>query len=102
MHTAYLFEVALPGQAGGSWGGAWPAAPLAHPVGVVAEQAWHDGLAQHQAIYEELLASPEWAGARERPAPSERLLSARELTRDLAGWAPPQPGALRADNYLIA
>ena len=103
MYTAYFFEVALPGPAGGLWGGAWPAAYQIYPVGTVAEnQAWHDELARHQAIYEELLASPEWAGARERPTPKQRPLSVRELTRDLAGWAPPQPGALRVGNSSFA
>lgn len=103
MHTAYYFKVALPGQAGGLQVGAWPAAPLTHQVGVVAEkQAWPNVLAQHQAIYEELLASPEWAGASEQPAPNQRPLSARELSRDLVGWAPPQSGALQAGNSFIA
>ena len=103
MHTAYFFEVALPGPAGGSRGLAGLAAHQTHQVGTIAEnQAWHDVLAQHQAIYEELLASPEWAGTNERPAPTQRPLSVRELTRDLAGWAPPQPGALRAGNSSIA
>lgn len=56
---------------------------------------WHDELARYQAIYEELLTSPEWAG---EPGqlfrPDQQPLSVRALTRDLAGWSPPQCGAL--------
>lgn len=41
---------------------------------------WHDELARHQAIYEEL--------------PGRQRRSALALTRDLAGWSPPQPYGL--------
>lgn len=56
---------------------------------------WTDELTRQQAIYEELLASPEWAGQPKPPALLPGQSSVRRLTRDLAGWSPPQPGALR-------
>lgn len=56
---------------------------------------------QQQVIYDELLASPEWAASGQRPVgePGPDSLCAHELTRDLAGWAPPQAGALRGGRH---
>jgi len=91
-HTAYSFGSALPGQVGSAWGEARRAATPPRPA-QPAPQGWSDALTQYQAIYEELLASPEWGGPDERPAPGQLPLSACDLTRELAGWSPPQPGA---------
>ncbi|MGI4872076.1 MAG: hypothetical protein ACRYFX_12965 [Janthinobacterium lividum] len=58
-------------------------------------RVWADDLDQYQAIYEELLISSEWAGERGQLfVPDQQRLSVRALTRDLAGWSPPQPVAL--------
>lgn len=54
-------------------------------------QNWDAILARQQAIYDELVASHELAGARRRAAYFRRP-TARELTRDLAGWTRPAPG----------
>lgn len=86
MRTAFFSDYQLPGQAG-RWLLPRSAADRR------ATQNWPDELMRHQAIYEELLASPDWAGqaAPPKPAPRQRAPSARDLTRDLAGWSPPPP-----------
>ncbi|MGI4874627.1 MAG: hypothetical protein ACRYFX_26015 [Janthinobacterium lividum] len=86
MRTAYFSDYQLPGQAG-RWLLPRSAADRQ------ATQNWQDALTRHQAIYEELLASPDWAdqAASPKPAPRQRTPSARDLTRDLAGWSLPQP-----------
>lgn len=95
MRIAYFFSYQLPGQAG-SWLLPRSAADQLALKSLAFAQAqnWQDELTRHQAIYEELLASPDWAGqaAPPRPAPRQRTPSARDLTRDLAGWSLPQPG----------
>ncbi len=59
-------------------------------------QDWNDGLTQLQTLYEEQLAS-QWLECRTPIlAGSPQELSAREITRDLAGWGPPQARALSA------
>jgi hypothetical protein len=95
MRIAYFFNYQLPGQEG-SW--LVPGSAVDHlapkSLAFAQAQSWQDELTRHQAIYEELLASPDWAGqaAPPRPAPRHRAPSARALTRDLAGWSLPQPG----------
>lgn len=95
MRIAYFFNYQLPGQAG-SWLVPGSNADLRAPksLAFAHAQRWQDELSRHQAIYEELLASPDWAGqaAPPTPAPRQRAPSARDLTRDLAGWSLPQPG----------
>lgn len=91
MRTAYFSDYQLPDQAG-RWLLSRSAAD--HRATQGQAQNWADELTRHQAIYEELLASPDWAGPAARPAPTrrQRAPSVRDLTRDLAGWSPPQPG----------
>lgn len=84
MRTVYFSDYQLPGQAS-SWLLHRPAADCRTTLN------WPDELMRHQAIYEELLASPDWAN-QAAPAPRQRPPSARDLTRDLAGWSLPQPG----------
>lgn len=84
MRTVFFSNYQLPGLAG---------------TGLLSGQAppqardWQDELTRHQAIYEELLTSPDWTdhAAPRSPAPLQRALSARDLTCDLAGWSLPQP-----------
>lgn len=92
MQIAYSSEGMLPGQAG--------VLQLLHQSSAYQQEpsltkSPHDRLAQQQAIYEELLASQELTLERERPAlkTRSRPLSAREMTRDLAGWTVPRTGA---------
>lgn len=51
-------------------------------------QGWDAILDQQQAIYEEIVTSHQRAGAA-RKAAAKRQPTARELTRELAGWSPP-------------
>lgn len=51
-------------------------------------QKWDTIMTQQQEIYEELIASRELPTERLGPKASRRLISVRELTRDLAGWTP--------------
>lgn len=101
MRIAYFFNYQLPGQVG-SW--LVPGSNADHQAPKNSDfaqaQRWQDELARHQAIYEELLASPDWAGqaAPPTPAPRQRTPSARDLTRDLAGWSLPQLGTRTAAN----
>ncbi|MVN78851.1 hypothetical protein GO988_21175 [Hymenobacter sp. HMF4947] len=90
MRTAYFSDYLLPGQAG-RWLVPRSAAEPQATQGQTPH--WPDELTRHQAIYEELLASPDWAGQpTPPPAPRQRTPSVRDLTRDLAGWSLPQPG----------
>ncbi|GAA4493162.1 hypothetical protein GCM10023172_01370 [Hymenobacter ginsengisoli] len=94
MRIAYFSDYQLPVQAG-----RWrilPGSAVDRRAGQA--QDWQDELTRHQVIYEELLANSEWASnsVPPTPAPRQRALSARDLTRDLAGWSPPQPGGWRA------
>ena len=87
MRPAYSADYQLPAPAG-RWLLPGPAAvPWATPP-------WPDELTRHQAIYEELLTSPDWASlaAPGNSPPRQRSPSARDLTRDLAGWSLPTPG----------
>jgi len=76
----------LPGASGAELPG-WSYGPEVR--GPLAAPAWGSGLARQQAVYEELLATHELP-APERPQHSP---SARQIARDLPGWAPPQFGA---------
>ncbi|GAB3585364.1 hypothetical protein [Hymenobacter daeguensis] len=67
---------------------AQPARPYAFP------QHWDAIVARQQEIYEELLASHELPTGRPGPRAARRPASARELTRDLAGWTPQMGAAL--------
>ena len=88
MRITYFSDYQLLGQAG-KWLLPRPTADLWATQDQA--QTYQDELMRHQAIYEELLASPEWAGQAAPPsrAPRQRALSARDLTRDLVGWSPP-------------
>jgi hypothetical protein len=94
MHLAHSPNYMLPGQNQTLlllyWAAAYQQAQAS-----VQGRVWPDELAQYQAIYEELLTSPEWAGERGQLfIPDQQRLSVRALTRDLAGWSPPQSSAL--------
>jgi hypothetical protein len=63
-------------------------------------QTWDVLLARQQEIYEELIASRELVSERQPagPKPSRKPASARELTRDLAGWSPQLAGVLNRSS----
>ena len=86
MRIAYFFNYQLPGPIE-SW--LYPRSAAGQQA-LTQAQRWQDELTRHQTIYEELLASPEWAKQATLPKPvsRQRAPSARDLTRDLAGWSP--------------
>jgi hypothetical protein len=95
MRLAYSADYMLNGQNQTLLLSYWAAAYQQAPASTQG-QDWPDELAQYQAIYEELLTSPEWAAERGQLfIPEQQRLSVHALTRDLVGWSLPQVGALR-------